>query len=54
MCTVLGNGVAIYCDRNCHHGEYNTRAENSELVDQDMFKYVKINMSGSQNFSDGS
>ena len=39
MCTILGNGIAIYCDKNCHHGEYNSRGEESEITDDDMFKY---------------
>ena len=38
VCTILGNGIAIYCDKNCHHGEYNSRGEESEITDDDMFK----------------
>ena len=38
VCTILGNGIATYCDKNCHHGEYNSRGEESEITDDDMFK----------------
>ena len=27
VCTLLANGVAIFCDRNCQHGDYDTRGE---------------------------
>ena len=40
VCTVLGNGVAIFCDRNCYHGEYDSKADDSEHIDQDVFKWV--------------
>ena len=35
MCALLGNGVAVYCDRNCHHGEYDSKAEAVEAVERD-------------------
>ena len=43
VCTILGNGIAIYCDKDCHHGEYNSRGEESEITDDDMFKWVPEN-----------
>ena len=35
MCALLGNGVAIYCDRNCHHGQYDSKGEAVEAVERD-------------------
>ena len=35
MCALLGNGVAVYCDRNCHHGDYDTKGEAGEAVERD-------------------
>ena len=35
VCAVLGNGVAIYCDRDCGHGQYDSRGEAGEAVQRD-------------------
>ena len=35
VCALLGNGVAIYCDRNCQHGQYDSRGEAGEAVERD-------------------
>lgn len=47
---MLGNGVAIFCDRNCYHGEYDSKADDLELIDEDVFKYVDSSRDNSHSF----
>ena len=42
MCTLLANGVAIYCDRNCHHGNYDTRGEPLLRDEEDILMWEKL------------
>ena len=36
VCTLLANGVAIFCDRNCQHGDYDTRGEPVERDEENI------------------
>ena len=36
VCTLLANGVAIFCDRNCQHGDYDTRGDPVERDEENI------------------
>ena len=42
VCVLLGNGVAIYCDKRCSHGQYNTRGQPIQGQDQEHYKFSPV------------
>ena len=42
VCILLANGVAIYCNKGCNHGEYNSRGEPIQVEDEEHYKFSPV------------
>ena len=42
MCILLANGVAIYCNKGCKHGEYNSRGEPIQAEEEEHYKFSPV------------